>query len=197
MPARFLNAPNVISVLRVCCVPAIVYLMYTIAERPGDLAWDQVASFWAAALYGIAAFSDIVDGFIARRYGIVTVFGKLFDPLADKLLTFGALIMLIPLGRMSAWLAVLVIAREVAVTTLRGIASGEGIVIAADRWGKMKSAFTNAGLPLITLYHPHFGIEWFYVGWLLFLGAVVLGLGSGIHYGIRFFQQLTAREPVG
>lgn len=195
--AKFWNIPNVISVGRVLVVPAIVVLLATI--RPHDislLAWNKTASLWATILFIIAAASDIVDGYIARRYDAITVFGKLFDPLADKLLTFGALIMLIPLGRMSAWIAVIVLCREVAVTTLRGIATSEGIVIAADKWGKMKNAFNNVGLVFLLYYYPLLGIEMYYTGWAIFFISVVLAIGSGLQYGIRFFQELTAREEM-
>ncbi len=185
-----------ISLLRVVSVPVIVSLLYTMAPHDGPPlmeGWSRIASVWAALLFGLAALSDIVDGYLARRYHIVTVFGKLFDPLADKVLTFGAMVMLIPMGRMPAWLVVLVLARELAITTLRGVASSEGIVIAADTWGKMKNAFSNSGLFLLIFYYPFFGVQWFYLGWVLLLISVGLGLGSGASYMARFFSQMRQR----
>ncbi len=191
MPPRVLNIPNVISLIRVLLVPAVVVLLAMIhPERPELAAWNREISFWAALLFGVASISDIVDGAIARRSQTITIFGKLFDPMADKLLTLGALVMLIPLGRMSAWLAVLVLAREMAVTTLRSIASGEGIVIIAGKWGKMKNAFGNVGLSFLILYYPHFGVAWFQVGWVLFFISVFLAIGSGIQYGVSFFRMM-------
>lgn len=187
------NIPNIISLARIAIVPLIVIVMSLIeptVASPAATVWNQWASFGAALLFGIAAISDIVDGFLARRSDSITIFGKLFDPLADKLLTFGALVMLIPLGRMSAWLTVVVLAREVGVTTLRGIASSEGIVIAAGKWGKMKNAFSNAGLSLLILYYPFVGIDWYYIGWVLFLISVILGIASGLQYLIHFLHTM-------
>ncbi|MBI2343637.1 MAG: CDP-diacylglycerol--glycerol-3-phosphate 3-phosphatidyltransferase [Deltaproteobacteria bacterium] len=198
MPAtRFLNVPNLISVLRVGTVPAIVILLASIPRgHPGNLSWDRTASFWAAFLFGVAAVSDIIDGFLARRFQTVTTFGKFFDPLADKLLTFGALVMLIPLGRMAAWVVVLLLARELAVTTLRGIASGEGIVMAAGKWGKMKNAFGNVGIPLVMLHYPHGGIAWASIGWVLFFCSIVLAIWSGGGYLISFFRTMGLRQQM-
>ncbi|MBI4238708.1 MAG: CDP-diacylglycerol--glycerol-3-phosphate 3-phosphatidyltransferase [Deltaproteobacteria bacterium] len=194
----FYNVPNVISIARVLLVPVIVLLLMSIhPEDASQTAWNVAASFYAALLFGVGAVSDIVDGFLARRHQQITIFGKLFDPLADKLLTFGALVMLIPLHRMSAWVVVLLLAREIGVTTLRSIASGEGMVITAGKWGKMKNAFNNCGVPFIMLYYPHFGVEWYYAGWILFLISVVLALVSGYQYGQIFFQELTARGAKG
>lgn len=193
-PAGLLNLPNLISMARVLLVPAVMVLMATIhPERADLLPWNQQASFWAALLFGIASISDVIDGIIARRSQTVTIFGKLFDPMADKLLTLGALVMLIPLGRMPAWLAVIVLAREIAVTTLRSIASGEGFVITAGKWGKMKNAFGSVGLVFLLLYYPHYDVSWYHVGWALFLVSVVFGLGSGWQYSAAFFREMRRR----
>lgn len=194
----FYNLPNVISIARVLLVPVIVVILMRVhPDDPALQAWNVAACFYAALLFGIGAVSDIVDGFLARRNQQITIFGKLFDPLADKLLTFGALVMLIPLQRMSAWVVVLLLAREIGVTTLRSIASGEGMVITAGKWGKMKNAFNNCGVPFMILYYPHFGVHWYYAGWILFLISVVLAIISGIQYGRIFFQELTARGAKG
>lgn len=195
-PPRLLNIPNVISIARVLLVPAVMLLMATIhPDRPDLEVWNIQASFWAALLFGIASISDVIDGAIARHSQTVTLFGKLFDPMADKLLTLGALVMLIPLGRMPAWLAVLVLAREIAVTTLRSIASGEGIVMVAGKWGKMKNAFGSVALSFLLLYYPHYQVSWYHVGWVLFLISVVLGFGSGVQYGVAFFRAMANRSP--
>lgn len=186
------HAPNLISVGRVCMVPVVVGLLGSIRQDAAFEAWNQTVCLWAAGLFVLAAVSDILDGFLARRYSGETVFGKLFDPLADKLLTFGALLMLIPLGRMPAWLALIVIARELLVTTLRSIASGEGIVIAASKWGKMKNAFSNSGLTGIILFYPFLGVAWYHAGWVLFLVSVVLAIASGAHYTVFFVRAMRA-----
>ena len=191
--ADFFNLPNYISGIRVAMVPVVVGLMMTI--RPGvHEGWNQTASIIAAILYVIASISDLLDGFFARRRKIFTVMGTLLDPLADKFLNLSVLIMLIPLGRMTAWLAVLIIAREMGVTTLRGIAGNEGVVIAAGKWGKMKTAFGSPGITALLLYYPLLGVEWFLIGWLLFLISAVLSVGSGIEYTVGFFRALEHKK---
>lgn len=187
------NIPNIISVGRVIVVPVVVGLLMSI--RPGVESleeWNRTASTWAGVLFIIAAVSDMIDGYLARRNNIESIFGKLFDPLADKLLTFGALIMLIPIGRMTAWLVVVLLARELAVTTLRSIATGEGIVISASKLGKMKNAFSNSGISGLILYYPVAGVEVFHVGWLVFIISMFFAIFSGVQYGRNFVHAMRA-----
>ncbi len=102
----------------------------------------------------LAGATDFLDGFLARRYRIVSRVGKFLDPLADKLLVSAALIMLIPLGRVPAWMAFLIVGRELAVTGLRGLAATEGIILAPDRWGKAKTLLQMAALTGLILHYP-------------------------------------------
>ena len=126
-----LNLPNVLTVLRIVAVPVVVVAL--LDETPeGDVI--------AAAVFALAAISDGLDGYIARRRDAVTTFGKLMDPLADKLLVTAALVSLVSLGRLAAWVAMVIIAREFAVTALRAIAAEQGAVIAASWLGKVKTA---------------------------------------------------------
>lgn len=185
---RMLNVPNIISLARIAAVPALVYMLVLVQRFEGAAGGDARLSFYAALIFGVAAMSDVVDGFLARRSGSVTVFGQLVDPLADKLLTFAGLIMLIPLDRMAAWVVVLLLAREIGVTTLRSIASSHGVVIPAGRWGKLKSGFSNFGIPFIMMYYPHYGVQWYELGWLLLLISLVLAMVSGVQYAVRFFR---------
>ena len=126
------NLPNLITLFRIGTIPFVVLFLFF----PG-----APASFLAALFFTAASLTDLLDGYIARQQKSETPFGKLLDPLADKLLINSAFIMLIPLGRVPAWVVVLIVGREVAVTGLRGIASLEGLAIAASKWGKAKMIF--------------------------------------------------------
>ena len=130
-----LNVPNVLTLLRILLVPVLVAVL---VQEGGGL--DEVA----AAVFILASFTDALDGWIARRQKSVTTFGKLMDPLADKLLVTAALVSLVQLGRVSAWVAMVIIAREFAVTGLRQLAMEHGEVIPASIWGKIKTVFQVA-----------------------------------------------------
>ena len=132
-----LNIPNALTMLRIVAVPVLVVAL--LGEIPnGDL--------WAGIVFGVAAFTDGLDGYIARRKGDVTTFGKLMDPLADKLLIVAALVSLVSLDRLSAWIAMVIIARELAVTGLRAVAVEGGVVIEASWLGKLKTALQVAAI---------------------------------------------------
>src|ERR687898_3363104 len=125
-----INVPNVLTVLRILAVPVIVVAL--LGETPNG---DTLA----AIVFALAAFTDTLDGYIARSRGSVTTFGKLMDPLADKLLIVAALVTLVSLDRLAAWVAMVIITREVGVTVLRAVAVEEGVVISASWLGKVKT----------------------------------------------------------
>ena len=131
-----LNWANRITLLRIGAVLPIVVLMHF--PRP-LLCWI------AAVLFVLASLSDFLDGYIARREGMVTTFGKFLDPLADKLLICSVLVQMVALGWVPAWVTILVIVRELAVTGLRAVAADHGVVIAADRYGKWKTVPSDCG----------------------------------------------------
>ncbi|MDT8441819.1 MAG: CDP-diacylglycerol--glycerol-3-phosphate 3-phosphatidyltransferase [Desulfuromonadales bacterium] len=184
-----LNLPNILTLTRICAVPVIVLLM---------LSPSRTAGMWAAAIFGIAAVTDFIDGWLARRWGIVTVLGKFLDPLADKLIVMAALIMLIPHDRAPAWAVFLILAREIIVTGLRSIASSEGIVIDASELGKYKTIYQMVAIPGLMLHYDYywfFGIEWsiFHVnmhnfGLFFFYISLLLTLWSGYDYLHKFFR---------
>jgi CDP-diacylglycerol--glycerol-3-phosphate 3-phosphatidyltransferase len=140
-----LNLPNVLTLLRILAVPVIVVAL--LGETPNG---DALA----AAVFALAAFTDGLDGYIARSRGSVTTFGKLMDPLADKLLIVAALISLVSLGRVAAWVAMVIIARELAVTGLRAVAAERGVVIAASWMGKLKTILQVAAVFALIAAHP-------------------------------------------
>jgi CDP-diacylglycerol--glycerol-3-phosphate 3-phosphatidyltransferase len=125
-----LTVPNLLTVLRILLVPVVVVAL--LAETPN-------ADTLAAIVFAVAAFTDGLDGYIARSRGSVTTFGKLMDPIADKLLIIAPLVSLVSLGRIAAWVAMVIIAREFAVTGLRMVAAEQGVVIPASLTGKVKT----------------------------------------------------------
>ncbi len=184
-----LNLPNILTLARVAAVPVVLVLL---------LSDSRASGVWAAAIFGIAAVTDFIDGWLARKWGVVTVLGKFLDPLADKLIVMVALIMLIPLDRVPAWAVFMILAREMVVTGLRSIASSEGIVIDASELGKYKTIYQMVAIPGLMLHYDFnwlFGLEWgmFQVnmhnfGIFFFYIAFALTLYSGYDYLKKFFR---------
>jgi CDP-diacylglycerol--glycerol-3-phosphate 3-phosphatidyltransferase len=140
------SSPNIITLVRIAAIP--VFLVFTYYE-------SRLNSFIAALVYSATAATDFLDGWIARRKNLVTVIGKFLDPLADKLIAMAALVMLVHLGRVAAWVVVVVMAREFAVTGLRSIAMSEGIVIAAGQEGKYKTALQLVAIVFLLLHYAY------------------------------------------
>ncbi len=140
-----LNVPNVLTVLRILAVPVIVVAL--LGETPNG---DALA----AIVFALAALTDGLDGYIARSRDSVTTFGKLMDPVADKLLIVAALVSLVSLGRLAAWVAMVIIAREVAVTVMRAVAVEEGVVISASWLGKLKTALQVGAVFGLIIWDP-------------------------------------------
>ena len=185
MPAKatksIFNLPNSLTLFRVACIPVLVLLLFF----P-----HKVTSFLAAVVFGLASLSDLLDGFVARRQQLVTNFGKFLDPLADKLVVSAALIMLIPLGRAPAWMVVVIVGRELAITGLRSMAVSEGKVISADELGKKKMVFQIVAILGLLLHYEYFGINFHAVGMFFLWLAVALTLWSGFNYFRRFWDVL-------
>ena len=167
------NVPNVLTVLRILLVPVLVVAL--LDQTPnGDLL--------AAIVFAVASMTDAVDGWLARRRQSITTFGKLMDPLADKLLVIGTLIPLQGLGLVPAWVVVAIVARELAVTNLRAIASARGYSVGASASGKVKTIFQTlsaAGL-LLLLVVPSLPLA--YLVYSLLSAAVALTIFSGVDY---------------
>ena len=173
--------PNLLSILRISVIPVFIVLLYS----PG-----KVMSLLAALLFMAVSVTDWLDGYLARRYDTHSRLGRLLDPLADKLLITTCLIMLIPLERVPAWMATLIIAREIAITGLRGIALSEGIAIRTSRWGKYKTLSQVSAVTALLIYYPFFGIDFALLGHTLLWIALLLTLWSGAVYFIRFFREV-------
>ncbi len=188
---KFWNVPNSITFARLIVAPILLVLMLFLDNASKNVQLSRTLSFTAAILFAVAMASDMVDGYYARRFNLISTFGQFLDPLADKLLFLTAMIMMIPLGRIPAWIVAVLFVREVTITALRGIAVEEGIVIAASHWGKYKSAFVSAATVGLLFDYPFFGIQWRLIAWIFLFPAVLLSIGSGLHYTIGFFKGLT------
>ena len=148
--------------------------------------------FWAAIIFTVASLTDALDGWLARRMGVVSVLGKFLDPLADKLIVMASLIWMVPMGRIPGWVVIVLLAREISVTGLRSVAASEGVVIAAGSEGKTKTALQMSGIIALLLGYPyHLKYLWFDCG---IVDTVVVG--QMLVYGSLFFSLLSAVEYV-
>ena len=182
--ARVANLPNFLTFFRILLIPVLVVIL----TRPG-----RTASLMAAATFFLACLSDFFDGYLARRWGISTTLGELLDPLADKLIVAAALIMLAGLDRtpmVPAWMIVVIIGREIAVTGLRAVALGRGLVLAAQELGKYKMVFQMFALHGLLLHYKFLGVDFHLAGMYFLWISLVISLWSGIDYHVRVIRQL-------
>ncbi|MDD3403428.1 MAG: CDP-diacylglycerol--glycerol-3-phosphate 3-phosphatidyltransferase [Hespellia sp.] len=176
-----MNLPNKLTVLRVLMIPFFVLFMLTDIGGP--------ANKWiAAAIFIVASLTDMLDGKIARKYNLVTNFGKFMDPLADKLLVSSAMICLIQMGRLSAWIVIIIISREFIISGFRLVASDSGIVIAASYWGKFKTVFQ---MLMIIVLIVNLGGVFIVIENILIWIATILTIVSLIDYVVKNNQVLT------
>jgi CDP-diacylglycerol---glycerol-3-phosphate 3-phosphatidyltransferase len=177
-----LNVPNVLTLVRILLVPVLVVALLQTTPHGSTV---------AAIVFALAAVTDGVDGWIARRSRSITTFGKVMDPIADKLLIAAALISLVSLNRLDAWVAMVIIAREFAVSGLRVAAGQQGAIIPANRLGKIKTVLQVAMvLALIAANDPH--AVWVH---LLVYATVVVTVASGASYFLNFKKSIDeARE---
>ena len=181
-----INLPNVLTLVRILLIPVFIVLM---------MVPDPERSLSAAVIFVVAAMTDLLDGYVARKTGQITKLGRLMDPIADKLLVLSALILLVQLDRVTALVAILIIAREVAVTGIRAIAATEGMIISAEVTGKYKMALQVIAIVLLILEgtvvndigNVHLaGIVTLYL-------SIVLGYVSGTQYVVNFWRQVTSK----
>lgn len=176
--------PNLLSLFRIGIIPVLVYLL-TFSDR--------VSAILAASLFLIASITDYFDGYLARRNRSVSDLGKILDPLADKLMVIAVLIMLTAMDRpgqpsVPAWLVVIIIARETAVTVIRGIALSEGIVMHAEALGKYKfilQAFAVVGL---LVHYTYWDVDFFVAGIYFLALSAIIAVWSGVSYYVQFFR---------
>ena len=174
-----MNTPNKLSLLRVALIPVLVLCMY----QPG---WFFI--LLSAAVFGAAAYTDYLDGHIARRDHIVTDFGKFIDPVADKLLNLSAMIMLTYVGLLPQWAVLVILARELAVDGLRMVAVGQGRVIAAGKLGKIKTVVQITLIITHLVYFAQFPLLHILARWLMLptqIAMLVMTIWSGADYFLR------------
>jgi CDP-diacylglycerol--glycerol-3-phosphate 3-phosphatidyltransferase len=190
---EFLNLPNMLTMGRVVVIPFFILLTYY---------GDPVSSFWSAIIYTAASITDVVDGWLARRKGLVTVVGKFLDPLADKLIVMAALVMLVRLGRVASGLVIVLLAREFLVTGLRTIAASEGMVIAAGQGGKWKTALQLTAIISLLMHYSYeldfqfvkVKVNFNHIGtWLLWF-ALIASVLSAAEYFRAFLALLASKE---
>lgn len=186
-----MNLPNLITLLRIFCVPLFVaaLLAEDLGLNLGGLPMSQ--EIFALAIFLGAAATDLLDGYLARRWGQITTVGTLLDPIADKLLVSAALVSLVSVHRVSAWMVILIISREFAVSGLRSIAAAAGYTIEASELGKTKMAAQVAAIALVIG-----GIRWPQLavwGSVAMWGVVLFGLVSAADYFRRFWTKVDER----
>lgn len=171
-----MNLPNKLTMTRIFLVP--IFMLFLLIRVP-------YGQYIAAAIFIIAASTDGLDGYIARKRKQVTNFGKLLDPLADKLLISAALISLVELKQISAWVAVIIIGREFFVTGLRAVAASEGVIIAASKLGKYKTISQIIAITLLLLNDLLKMIDFSFAGQIAIYIAVFFTIWSGVDYFIK------------
>lgn len=195
-----MNLANKITISRIILIPIVMAFLLS----PDSLSWLGIKFQWGAiaagAIFILAALTDTLDGYMARSRGEITVLGQILDPLADKLLVSAALISLVSLGSLSAWVAVIIIGREFAVTGLRMAAAVRHIVIPASGWGKTKTVFQimaitfliiQPSIPLINV-----AIVWalLVLEWTLIVVALALTVFSGLDYFVKSYSALFTEQ---
>ncbi|MEW6375878.1 MAG: CDP-diacylglycerol--glycerol-3-phosphate 3-phosphatidyltransferase [Thermodesulfobacteriota bacterium] len=178
---QILSLPNGVTIIRVLAIPVILFLLF----YPG-----KTYQLITALFFLLVAITDTLDGYLARKRGMVTTLGKFLDPLADKLLIVTALIALIPTREIPAWMVIVIVGREISVTGLRGIAVSQGIVISASTLGKYKTVFQVVSISLLILNGKYFSIDFYKVGMVLLWVALGVALFSAIDYFKKFLKAI-------
>lgn len=188
------NLPNALTFGRIVMIPLCLWFLDKDTSRSG---------FWAAIVFTAAALTDVLDGYLARKLNVVSVLGKLIDPLADKLIVMASLVWMVPMGRIPAWAVIVLLAREFSVTALRGVAASEGVIISAGQEGKTKTALQMIGIIALLAgypYHVHlFGIDLGIVdlskvGRVLVYLSLVFSVASAAQYVSLFAEAVEAKE---
>lgn len=168
-----MNIANKITLVRLLAIPVFLIFIYI------DAPWSNVI---ATVVFAVASISDFVDGYVARKYDLVTDFGKVIDPVADKILVASALIALVGLGRLPGWIAILMLARDFTVGAVRDLSASKGNIIPAGIWGKLKTAFQMTGVGMLTFNESFLMVKWSVVGTIVIYIALILSIYSGYVY---------------
>jgi CDP-diacylglycerol---glycerol-3-phosphate 3-phosphatidyltransferase len=175
------NLPNTITLLRISLVPFLFILLL----NPGE--------FWSlllAILFAVVSITDFLDGYIARKYNLITTMGKFLDPLADKLIVNTAMILMIPISRIPAWIVAITIIRDLIVDGIRSIASSEGLYIQASRLAKQKTVAQVIAVTALMVHYPLWGADMHIIGMAILYIAFLLTIYSGADYFIKFYRRV-------
>ncbi len=187
------NLPNLLTMARIVMIPLCLVFLEQDTAR---------SCYWATIVFTLAAITDLLDGWLARKLNVVSVLGKLLDPLADKLIVMASLVWMVPMGRIPAWVVVLLLGRDIAVTGLRSVAASEGVVIAAGEEGKAKTALQMIGIVCLLLGYPYHlsyagidlgVVDMIHVGRMLVYLSIVFSLASAAQYVRLFVLAVEAR----
>jgi CDP-diacylglycerol---glycerol-3-phosphate 3-phosphatidyltransferase len=192
---EFWNLPNMLTLGRILLIP--VFVSFT---SDGD----PFYSLMAAVVFAVASITDVIDGYLARKWNLITVVGKFMDPLADKLIVMAALVMMVRLGRIAAWVVIVLLARELIVSGLRTIAASEGMVIAAGQEGKWKTSLQLVGVISLCVHYVHpldlgfqvVTVDYNKVGKVLVYLSGAFSVWSAVVY-FRAFLSMLARRGGG
>jgi len=176
-----LRQPNTLTLVRILAIPIIVILL---------LFPNRLFAFLGALVFSAAAITDYLDGYYARRFGLVSNLGKIMDPLADKLLISSSLIMLVSHGWAPAWIVCIIIGREIAVTGLRTIIADSGEDMSASYLGKYKTGFQIAAIIPLLIHFEYVTINFSEIGHVMLWGALIFTIWSGIDYFVKFKKHL-------
>ena len=188
------NLPNLLTFARILMIPLCLWCLDQDTPRSG---------FWAAIVFTLAAITDILDGYLARKLNVVSVLGKLIDPLADKLIVMSSLVWMVPLGRIPAWAVIVLLAREFSVTSLRSVAASEGVIISAGQEGKTKAALQMIGVIALLVGYPYHlsyagidlgVVDCMRVGRVLVYLSLVFSVASAAQYITLFAQAVEAKD---
>jgi CDP-diacylglycerol--glycerol-3-phosphate 3-phosphatidyltransferase len=165
-----MNLPNKLTIGRILVVPIFIIIL-------------MLEHYYAATvIFVLASFTDMLDGMIARKYNLVTNFGKIMDPLADKILVVAAFVCLVELGHVAAWMVIVILAREFAVTGLRSVAAAQGVVISAGTTGKIKTALQMIAITALLLQNWPFSLIGFPFSQIMLWASVIMTVVSGVEY---------------
>lgn len=197
-PVDFWNLPNILTLGRIGMIPIVAVMLW---EKPGTFP-DPNESVIACILFVIAMITDVIDGYLARKYNLGTPMGAYLDPLADKLMVATILVMLVPLGWAPAWVVGLLICREMTITGLRSIASQQGFSLAASPMGKLKTAYQSTALGMLLWHYPlvipklNITIDVHSSGIIMLYISVVLALVSGGEYFYLYYMKTKIKASV-
>lgn len=171
------NLPTFLTLSRVILIPVFIF---TVVKHP----------LFGAIIFGVASITDFLDGYVARRLNKITKFGIIFDPIADKFLIVAALFVLVDMGRLPSWIAIIITVREFLVTGLRVVALSKDIIISAEIGGKLKTTTQIAAILCLILGNSVFNINFYGAGMVLIWISLILAVVSGIQYTVSFWRKL-------